>query len=158
VASCYGCVSQLDSAAIAHLRRHVQTMLQTPRYSSTSVTPGQTAKRGSLPWPRYPQQFRPERLAASLGRRHSARVQKGPRGDGSAFTRPACMSHPASGVNPSTSKSGLQRDEAELHFVSVRPLLHYGARGELSRVKMNTLRVPLIALPVPRGMCWSFLV
>jgi len=50
------------------------------------------------------------------------------------------------------------RNEAQLHFVSLRSQFHYGARGELSRVEMNALRAPLTALPVPKGICRLFLL
>src|SRR6516162_11738337 len=50
------------------------------------------------------------------------------------------------------------RNEAQLHFVSLRSQFHYGARGGLSRVEMNALRAPLTALPVPKGICRLFLL
>ena len=50
------------------------------------------------------------------------------------------------------------RNEAQLHFISLRSQFHYGARGELSRVEMNALRAPLTALPVPKGICRLFLL
>ena len=50
------------------------------------------------------------------------------------------------------------RNEAQLHFVSLRSQFHYGAREGLSRVEMNALRAPLTALPVPMGICHLFLL
>src|SRR5262249_55336346 len=55
-------------------------------------------------------------------------------------------------------KRNQPRNEAQLHFVSLRSQFHYGARGELSRVEMNALRAPLTALPVPKGICRLFLL
>ncbi len=60
-------------------------------------------------------------------------------------------------LEPILSKAELLRNEAQLHFVSLRPCSIMGVRGELSRVKMNALRAPLTALPAPKGMCLSFL-
>ena len=63
-------------------------------------------------------------------------------------SRPACCSARHGEKN---QKPKQPRNEAQLHFVSLRSQSHYGARGELSRVEMHALRAPLTALPVPKG-------
>src|SRR6266496_126682 len=73
---------------------------------------------------------------------------------GSAFSRLA-SSTKLREMNPTNSNSSYLRNEAQLHFVSLRSPLDYGE--ELSRVKMNALRAPLTALPMPKGTCLSFL-
>ena len=45
------------------------------------------------------------------------------------------------------------RNEAPLNFVSLRSLVDGVGSGALSRVKMNTLRVPLTALPSREDKC-----
>src|SRR6516162_10707049 len=62
-------------------------------------------------------------------------------------SRPACCSARHGEKN---QKPKQPRNEAQLHFVSLRSQSHYGARGELSGVEMNALRAPLTALPVPK--------
>ena len=42
------------------------------------------------------------------------------------------------------------RNEAQLHFVSLRSQSHYGARGELSRVEMHAQRLRNLRI----GYCW----
>ena len=45
------------------------------------------------------------------------------------------------------------RNEAPLHFVSLRSLLDGVGWGALSRVEMNALRAPLTALPSREDNC-----
>src|SRR5215472_1653762 len=48
------------------------------------------------------------------------------------------------------------RNEAQLHFVSLRSQFHYGARGGLSRVEMNALGGALDSPPRAHGDLSSF--
>src|SRR5215472_8086042 len=50
------------------------------------------------------------------------------------------------------------RNEAQLHFVSLRSQFHYGAWGGLSRVEMNALRRALDSPPRAPGALSSFLL
>jgi hypothetical protein len=68
---------------------------------------------------------------------------------------PACCS---ARLEEKNQKRKQPRNEAQLHFVSLRSQFHYGARGELSRVEMNALRAPLTALPRAQGDVSSFLL
>jgi hypothetical protein len=63
---------------------------------------------------------------------------------------------PSFGGEPNQKKSELLGSEASLNFVSLRSVCNFLGRLELSRVKMNALRAPLTALPVPRETCVHF--
>jgi Calcium binding len=67
--------------------------------------------------------------------------------------------HQASGAEPNQFKLELLRNEAQLHFVSLRSPLDYGHGEGLSRVEMNALRAPLTAPPqCQRGLVCLFLL
>ena len=59
--------------------------------------------------------------------------------------------HQASEEKSNKNKTFQLRNEAQLNFVSLRSLFHYGGSGGLSRVEMNALRAPLTALPTRGG-------
>ena len=53
-----------------------------------------------------------------------------------------CFLNPDAEDGPEKVKNEQLRNEAQLHFVSLRSQFHFGARGGLSRVEMNALRRP----------------
>ena len=67
--------------------------------------------------------------------------------------------HPASGDEPNQFKNELLRNEAQLHFLSLRSPLDYGHGEGLSRVEMNALRGALDSpSPCQRGLVCLFLL
>jgi hypothetical protein len=59
-------------------------------------------------------------------------------------------------MSPNQFKNELLRNEAQLHFLSLRSPLNYGHGEGLSRVEMNALRAPLTAPPHAKGDLFVF--